>query len=119
MRMSVSATVSSLRKWLAVACQVVGAAIVVAVLMWALDPRLRSNLIEGSITGWHQADNPYAGATMLSIWLIVKMDDGRTLPVSSHRRRPPKQGERVLVEERFGYLGSRRYFEASIGVNPN
>ena len=43
--------------------------------------------------------------------LVVKADDGRNIGVSSERRIPPKPGERILVQERVGLLGSRSFVE--------
>jgi len=39
------------------------------------------------------------------------MDDGRTVGVASERRGQPTEGERVLVQERIGLFGTRKFYE--------
>jgi hypothetical protein len=99
------------RKWLEVATAVVGVAFILAVLIWQFQPPLRTNFMEGSIVSWQRAENPYAGAYVIPIWLVVKMDDGRTVSVASHRSSRPAEGERVLVQERVGLLGFSKFYE--------
>jgi hypothetical protein len=43
--------------------------------------------------------------------LVVKADDGRNIGVSSERKVPPTPGERILIQERVGLLGSRSFVE--------
>jgi hypothetical protein len=78
--------------------------VTLALPIWGADPPLWSNLIEGSIVRWQYTDNPNPGAHFTTMWLLVKMDDGRTVGVTSQRIRPPTEGERVLVQERTGLL---------------
>jgi len=102
-----------LRKWLANALFLIFGLVMLALLIWAADPPLWSNLIEGSIVRWQPTDNPYPGAQFSSMYLLVKIDDGRTVGVASQRMRPPTQGERVLVQERTGLLGIPKFYEIS------
>lgn len=51
--------------------------------------------------------------------LVVKLDDGRTVGVYSQRTHWPTEalpaaGERVLVQERIGLLGSRKFRDARL-----
>ena len=100
-----------LRKLLANAFYLVLLVVMLALLIWAADPPLWSNLVEGSIVRWQYTDNPRPGASFTTMWLLVKMDDGRTVGVTSQRMRPPTEGERVLVQERTGLLGIPKFYE--------
>jgi hypothetical protein len=97
-----------LRKWLPFALLIVAA---VCMPIWILDPPLRTNLVEGTIISWQRAENPYRGAYVVPFWLVVKMNDGRTVGVSSYRSSRPTEGERVLVQERVGLLGISKFYE--------
>lgn len=104
-----------LRRWLSVALAVVASVFLLGLLAWGFDPPLRSKLIEGSIVRWQYSDNPYPGADFKTMWLLVKMDDGRTVGVASQRMRQPTAGDRVLVQERIGLLGSRKFYDGRVG----
>lgn len=45
--------------------------------------------------------------------LFVRTDDGRTIGVYSTRHIPPRTGDRVVIQERIGLLGTRAYVELS------
>ena len=100
-----------LRKWLRIVCQVAAAVLFLAVLAWLFDPPLRSDLIEGSVIGWHRLHIPSPPSAGLHSTLLVKMDDGRTVGVASERKVQPSEGERVLVQERVGLLGLSKFYE--------
>jgi hypothetical protein len=108
-----------LRKWLSVALAIFAAVFLLGLLAWGFDPPLRSKLIEGSIIRWQYVDKPRSGRTLNILQLIVKLDDGRTVGVASQRTHWPTEawptaGERVLVQERIGLLGSRKFYDARL-----
>jgi hypothetical protein len=97
---------------LSILCWVAVATLLLAVLAWRFDPPLRSNLIDGSVVGWQRSDNPSPPSAHLHrTWLLVKIDDGRTVGVASDRESQPSAGERVIVQERIGLLGTRKFYE--------
>jgi hypothetical protein len=106
-----------LRRWLSVALKIVAVVFLLGLLVWGFDPPVRSKLIEGSIIRWQYIDNPRSGRTLQPMSLVVKLDDGRTVGVYSQRTHWPTEalpaaGERVLVQERMGLLGSRKFRDA-------
>ena len=85
-------------------------------VVWVLDPPLRSKLIEGSIVRRQWTENGQSGATLYTARLLVKLDDARTVGVKSQRAHWPTagwptEGERVLVQERIGLLGSGKFYD--------
>ena len=101
-----------LRKLLS-ATLMVGAAILLILLLgaavWKFDPPVRSNLAGGAVISWHRSGVPSEAREWT--WLFVKMDDGRTVRVSSERTAQPTVGERVRVQERAGLFGTRKFYE--------
>ena len=79
--------------------------------VWALDPPWRVNEIHGSIISWGKRENPDVVVHYYKMRLFVRTDDGRDIGVSSERRVPPTPGERILIQERIGILGSRSFVE--------
>jgi hypothetical protein len=79
--------------------------------VWAIDPPWSANEIRGSVVSWGQQDRPNVVLRYYKMFLVVKADDGRNIGVSSERRIPPKPGERILIQERVGLLGSRSFVE--------
>src|SRR5262249_50686725 len=79
--------------------------------VWALDPPWRVNEIHGSIISWGKRENPDVVVHYYKMRLFVRTDDGRNIGVSSERRVPPTLGERILIQERIGLLGSRSFVE--------
>jgi hypothetical protein len=79
--------------------------------VWAIDPPWSVNEIRGSVVSWGVRENPDVVIRYYKMLLVVKADDGRNIGVSSERRVPPKPGERILVQERVGLLGSRSFVE--------
>jgi hypothetical protein len=105
------------RKRLSVALAVIAALFLLGLFAWVFDPPLRSKLIEGSIVRWQWTEIGQDGTTLQhTAWFLVKLDDGRTVGVASQRAHWPTaawptEGERVLVQERIGLLGSRRFYD--------
>ena len=60
-------------------------------MLVVLDPPVRSTLHDGSIVCWQGGDNRYR------LWLLLKLDDGRTVGVGSQRMLQPTKGERVVL----------------------
>jgi len=85
--------------------------------VWAIDPPWRVNEIRGSVVSWGARPMPYVFIRYYKMLLVVKTDDGRNVGVSSERRVPPTLGERILIQERIGLLGSRSFVEIS-GPSP-
>jgi hypothetical protein len=79
--------------------------------LWSLDPPWRVNELRGSIISWGKRENPDVVVHYYKMRLFVRTDDGRDIGVSSERRVPPKPGERILVQERIGLLGTRSFVE--------
>jgi hypothetical protein len=79
--------------------------------VWAVDPPWSVNEIHGSVVSWGQQEMPNVVLGYYKMFLAVKADDGRNIGVSSERRTPPKPGERILIQERVGLLGSRSFVE--------
>jgi hypothetical protein len=74
-------------------------------MLVVLDPPVRSTLDDGSIVYWQGGDNRYR------LWLLVKLDDGRTVGVGSQRMLQPTKGERVVLREQIGRLDTSKFFE--------
>ena len=72
------------------------------------DPPVRSTLGDGSIVYWQGGDNRYR------LWLLVKLEDGRTVGVGSQRMHQPTKGERVVLREQIGLLGTSKFYEPPI-----
>jgi hypothetical protein len=79
--------------------------------VWSLDPPWRVNEIHGSVVSWGARPMPNVVIRYYKMLLVVKTDDGRNIGVSSERRVPPTPGERILIQERIGLLGSRAFVE--------
>ena len=79
--------------------------------VWAIDPPWRVNEIHGSVVSWGARPMPNVVFQYYKVLLVVKTDDGRNVGVSSERRVPPTLGERILIQERIGLLGSRSFVE--------
>ena len=79
--------------------------------IWGIDPPWSVNEIRGSVVSWGVQESPNVVLRYYKMLLVVKADDGRNIGVSSERRVPPKPGERILVQERVGLLGSRSFVE--------
>ena len=79
--------------------------------VWSLDPPWRVNEIHGSVVSWGARPMPNVVFQYYKVLLVVKTDDGRNVGVSSDRRIPPTPGERILIQERIGILGSRSFVE--------
>jgi hypothetical protein len=75
------------------------------------DPPWSVSEIHGSVVSWGAQEAPNVVIRYYKMLLVVKADDGRNIGVSSERRIPPKPGERILVQERVGLLGSRSFVE--------
>ena len=95
-----------LHKWQS-AILAIGAAMLL--LAWKYDPPLRSNLTGGAVISWMRSGLPQDPRQWTQ--LFVKIDDGRTVRVTSERTAQPTVGERVLVQERIGLLGTRTFYE--------
>jgi hypothetical protein len=65
----------------------------------------------GRLTIGSHLKTPYVVLPYYKMFLVVKADDGRNIGVSSERRIPPKPGERILIQERVGLLGTRSFVE--------
>lgn len=98
-----------LRKLLSATLVIGAAMLLLAGLAWKFDPPLQSNLAGGAVIGWHRSGIPSEARHWTT--LFVKIDDGRTVRVASERKAQPTVGERVLVQERVGLLGSRKFYE--------
>lgn len=77
---------------------------------WYMFPELDSKNFEGTIVSWHpqeikEADYPK------EMRMVVKLDDGRDVTVVTERRLTAKAGERIPVQEVFGWFGMRHYIE--------
>src|SRR5215468_2843320 len=108
--------ITLLRKWLSVTLKVVASLLMLGLLAWVFDPPLSSQLIEGSIVRWQWTETGQSGTNLYSAWLLVKLDDGRTVGVASQPAHWPAagwptEGGRVLVQERIGLLGSRKFYD--------
>jgi len=108
--------ITLLRKWPSATLKVVASVFMLGLVVWVLDPPLRSQLIEGSIVRWQWTEIGQSGTNLYSARLLVKLDDGRTVGVASQRAHWPAagwptEGGRVLVQERIGLLGSRKFYD--------
>lgn len=77
---------------------------------WYMFPELDSKNFEGSILSWHPQeikDSDYPK----EMRILVKLDDGREVTVVTERRTTAKAGERIPVQEVFGWFGMRHYIE--------
>jgi len=102
--------------WLSATLKVVAGLFMLGLVVRVFDPPLRSKLIEGSIVRWQWTEIGQSGTNLYSARLLVKLDDGRTVGVHSQRAHWPAagwpaEGGRVLVQERIGLLGSRKFYD--------
>lgn len=107
---------TQLRRWLSVTLAIVAGLLMLGMVVYVFDPPLRSRLVEGSIVRWQWTEIGQSGTTLYTARLLVKLDDGRTVGVKSQRAHWPAagwptEGERVLVQERKGLLGSRKFYD--------
>jgi hypothetical protein len=63
------------------------------------------------LISWGQKENPDVVIRFYKMLLLVRADDGRNNGVSSERKSPPRLGERIVIQERAGWLGSRSFVE--------
>jgi len=92
--------------------------ILIAVIMvygavWSIDPPWSVNELEGSVVDWGKQETPNVVIRYYKMLLFVRTDDGRDIGVSSNRSVAPRRGDRVLVQERVGLLGTRSFVEIS------
>jgi hypothetical protein len=97
------------RLWVIGLLPVVAFALLGAV--WSIDPPWRVNELEGSVVNWGRQETPNVVVRYYKMLLFVRTDDGRNIGVSSERRAPPTPGERILLQERVGLLGTRSFVE--------
>ena len=111
MRTSPSKLARALRRSLLIVAVIPVAAFALFGAVWAIDPPWRVNEIHGSVVSWGAQEMPNVVIGYYKMLLVVKADDGRNIGVSSERRVPPKPGDRILIQERVGLLGSRSFVE--------
>ena len=111
MRTSTGKLARPLRRSLLIIAIIPVAAFALFGAVWAIDPPWSVNEIRGSVVSWGVQETPNVVLRYYKMLLVVKADDGRNIGVSSERRVPPKPGERILVQERVGLLGSRSFVE--------
>jgi hypothetical protein len=102
---------SALRGCLAIIGVILVAAFAVFAAVWAIDPPWSVNEIHGSVVSSGGRQTPNVASRYYKMLLVVKADDGRNIGVSSERKVPPTPGERILIQERVGLLGSRSFVE--------
>ncbi len=111
MRTSAGSFAATLRRWLQIAALILVIALGAIVLVWSIDPPWRVNEVHGSVIGWGKQETPNVVIRYYKMLLYARTDDGRNVAVSSERRIPPKPGERILIQERVGLLGTRSFVE--------
>jgi hypothetical protein len=93
------------RAWLSALGVILMAVVATA---WLYDPPWSIREGHGVVVSWGKPEAPSRYYKMV---LLVRMDDGRQVSVSSRRRVPPNPGDRVLVQERVGPLRKRVFVE--------
>jgi hypothetical protein len=106
-----SSFAKALRGWLQVIGLVTFVALVAYAAVWSIDPPWHVNELQGSIAGWGKQETPNVVIRYYKMLLFVRTDDGRNIGVSSERRAPPQLGERIMIQERVGLLGTRSFVE--------
>jgi hypothetical protein len=77
----------------------------------SIDPPWSVSEAKGTILSWGDTRHLDLVLRYYKLQLLAKVDDGRTVGVSSERRTAPKVGERVIIQERIGLLGTRTFVE--------
>ena len=80
-------------------------------VVWSIDPPWSVNELQGSVVSWGRQESPNVVIRYYKMLLAVRTDDGRNIGVSSERGIPPKQGERIQIQERIGLFGTRSFVE--------
>jgi hypothetical protein len=111
MRMNAGRFAITLRRWLQIVVLILVIAFGTFVAVWSIDPPWRVNELQGSVVGWGKQETPNVVIRYYRMLVYARTDDGRNVAVSSERRVPPTQGERILIQERVGLLGTRSFVE--------
>jgi hypothetical protein len=75
----------------------------------SIDPLQDVNEVRGELLSWGARDA--ASGHDPRAKLIVRTDDGRLVHVESNRYLAPQVGERIVMQERIGRFGTRRFVE--------
>jgi hypothetical protein len=102
-----------MRRSLSVALYLLLGAGLLLLALWFFDPPVSAGIIQGTVVA---STEPNHGRPLYyRTTLMVRTDDGRLVMALSERRELPPPGQHVIMQERVGLFGTRKYVEVPGG----